>query len=812
MGHPAVPSTPHGWKIHISARPKQLGDTIDRVLPILRDHVCSAKFARSADVLRELNSGLSGQATAGKAITVYPAQDDVVILARELVAALLGREGPRVLSDRQVHPDAPVYYRYGPFCATYRISALGDSELVMFGPNGQVFSGLAELTFRCPPWATDPFAESSAGPVPTATVAKSRFRITTGIHRAPSGNIYRAVAVDTGRRVVIKQARAWAGEDVDGIDARERLRHEHRVLAALSGVGGVPQVVDYVRQRADEYLVITDLGPRNLHAQVRASGAYSTEAWWELACRLLGLLDEIHARGVVVRDIKPHNVVLDERGLAHLIDFGISRCQGRQLKGATPGYSLAGQWSDAPAQAADDYYGLGCVLYYAATGFDPVCVAGDDATNRDRSLACLAAALPTEELVYRVLASLLSLDPDERAVGAQLLRSRDPIPAAALPSVPPRLAAPLHAIVDAAVEYCVESVERLLADDGARRRTPPVTGLYDGSAGIGLELAQHAHRPGVGELLGRLAEWTVARVPLDDLPPGLHHGRAGIALFLASAGQAADVPATLSERLSARPMRWWLAGLTSADHMHGLAGAGLGHLLVAARTRGAVAECHLALAAECRRRLLAGDYSSARASREVTSALGPDHDFAHGGAGVAYFLLEYAAFTGEPPDPATARICADLAAHAVRAVASPSRTSPGLGSWCGGLAGVGTTLARAGSVDPDGPFLGVAEQLARSCLDRAPWMPLVSQCCGLAGLGEFLIDLACVTGADEYWHSAADIAALILARSGGTPGRPVFPDHSLSGASSGWGTGTAGVLGFFRRLRSEGGVRPCLTH
>ncbi|MGW1682558.1 class III lanthionine synthetase LanKC N-terminal domain-containing protein [Saccharopolyspora sp. NPDC002376] len=95
----AVPD--QGWKLHISARPGTLGRTVDIALPLLLTHDCDFKVARSPEVLRELNSGDVDPATAGKAMTVYPPQDDVVRLGGLLAEALVWMTGPRITSDRR---------------------------------------------------------------------------------------------------------------------------------------------------------------------------------------------------------------------------------------------------------------------------------------------------------------------------------------------------------------------------------------------------------------------------------------------------------------------------------------------------------------------------------------------------------------------------------------------------------------------------------------------------------------------------------------------------------------------------------------
>jgi class IV lanthipeptide synthase len=141
---PRMPALDHGWKLHVSARPDDFTSMLDLLVPILLRYTCDAKFAVTAAVLREMNAGVKDPALVGKAVTVYPRAADVALLGRELADALAGRGGPRVLSDRRVRADAPVYYRYGPFRAT----GTGDGTLVMTGPDGQRFPGRAGTRYR----------------------------------------------------------------------------------------------------------------------------------------------------------------------------------------------------------------------------------------------------------------------------------------------------------------------------------------------------------------------------------------------------------------------------------------------------------------------------------------------------------------------------------------------------------------------------------------------------------------------------------------------------------------------------------------
>ncbi|MFD8479346.1 class IV lanthionine synthetase LanL [Kitasatospora sp. NPDC059673] len=798
---PRMPAMEHGWKLHISTRPSTLNAVTALVLPVLERHVCHAKWARDPDTLRTLNSGTKNAASVGKALTLYPAPDELRPLAEALVTVLRGHQGPQIVSDRRLDPDAPVYYRYGPFTGEYRTGRSGRLESVMTGPDGRVFDGLAATAYRCPPWAEDPFAP----PAPTANsgFGGGRYRVTGGITRKPQGNVYRALDQATGTAVVVKQARAYVAEDAQGADTRDRLRHERAVLDLLADAPGLPRALDYFRHRDDEYLVMTSCGDRDLRRDVQTHGPYrdgelGPRRLLTLGRELLRILDAVHRHGVTVRDLKPNNVVLTPDGHPQLIDFGTSAVHGTGPAGSTPGYSDPVVLPGLAAQPADDYYGLGMTLYFAATGMDPVILDSDPAVNRERTLAALEFALPgpSHHQVRALIAELTDLDATARTTGAEHLRKGSQPPAATpeFTRTGPRLSPDrLAEILDHTAAYCVAEARRIADPElSARTAVPTPIDLYSGSAGLGLELLHHLHRPGVRDAVTALADWTSRQS--RTLPPGLYSGRTGVDLFLT----AADRPPATTIALPAHGPDG--SGPPEADLIDGVAGIGLGHLLLAHRDN-RHATRHLAVAAACHDLLTTGRARLTPTAEPRPGDAALSQGLAHGEAGVAYFLLEYAHTTGDPAALEHAhRACAQLAAAtpAILAAANHPAATRRYGSWCRGLAGIGTVLTRAADRLADPAYRALAEQSARTCLAIAPRMPLVTQCCGLAGVGHLMLELA--PTAEEFHEAATTVATLLLTRTAGPPTRPVFPDPGLTHPAFPYATGTAGVLTFLRRL------------
>lgn len=270
----------------------------------------------------------------------------------------------------------------------------------------------------------------------------------------------------------------------------------------------------------------------------------------------------------------------------------------------------------------------------------------------------------------------------------------------------------LSAVLAHTTREVVGYAERLMEGPAdARRSAPPVTNVYAGSAGVGMELLQHPQARAIGL---DLAHWTAANLAPTKLPPSLYFGLTGTAIFLTTAG----VPS---------PGRVELTGEERADQAHGLAGIGTGHLLLASLDPDGD---HLATATECARRLLSGDFTEPDALPEQLLVFEPsgagldvDTAYAHGAAGIADFLLAHHQATGDTASGEGA--CERFTALAKSAetltadLASPSGRPMGA-SWCQGMSGVATALLHAASAYNDDTYLSLATRIADACTQVAP--------------------------------------------------------------------------------------------
>ena len=201
-----------------------------------------------------------------------------------------------------------------------------------------------------------------------------RYRSPRRIAVGGMGEIYRATDDALGRAVAVKVLSArYAGD----ADIRSRFTREALAAARLSGEPYIVTVFDVGEHAERPYIVMEYLGGGSLEDRLRDEGAQNPGQaldWLEQAATAL---DAAHRHGVVHRDVKPGNLLLDRNGNVHVADFGIASAAGMDaltLTGTvlgTAGYLAPEQAQGDQATPASDRYALAIVAYELLSGRRP---------------------------------------------------------------------------------------------------------------------------------------------------------------------------------------------------------------------------------------------------------------------------------------------------------------------------------------------------------------------------------------------------------------------------------------------------------
>ena len=201
----------------------------------------------------------------------------------------------------------------------------------------------------------------------------------------------------------------------------ERFRAEFRTEAGILRGLDDPYVVrlyEYVETPQGSAIVMEAIDGVPLRAVLEEHGRLEPEAALAvLKGSLLGL-GAAHRVGVVHRDYKPANVMVDGAGQSKLIDFGIALRSGAagQVAG-TPAYMAPEQWAGSPASPSTDVYAATCVFFECVTGHTPYHARTTEAYRTQHTVGAIPAEdapEPVQELIQRGLAKR----PDERPPGA----------------------------------------------------------------------------------------------------------------------------------------------------------------------------------------------------------------------------------------------------------------------------------------------------------------------------------------------------------------------------------------------------------
>ncbi|RBM11687.1 serine/threonine protein kinase [Prauserella sp. PE36] len=246
------------------------------------------------------------------------------------------------------------------------------------------------------------------------------YRLVEHIGSGAMGIVWRAIDERLERSVAVKQILTQPGlSESERAIVRQRAMREAKNAARFQHPNAIV-VFDIAEHEGDPCLVMEYLPSQSLSAILAERGTLPVAEVARIGEQVAAALVAAHRAGIVHRDIKPGNILIDDNGVAKIMDFGISRASGdltltqTGLIGGTPAYLAPELARGADPKPASDVFSLGATLYHSIEGLPPY----GDSTNQ---LALLYAAAsgklnpPTRSgPATALLMSLLRSEPEER--------------------------------------------------------------------------------------------------------------------------------------------------------------------------------------------------------------------------------------------------------------------------------------------------------------------------------------------------------------------------------------------------------------
>ena len=239
------------------------------------------------------------------------------------------------------------------------------------------------------------------------------YRLEELVGKGGMGVVYRAHDVALERSVALKLLSATLAEDAN---FRERFLVESRLAASLDHPNVVP-IYDAGEVEGQLYLAMRYVEGSDLKALLRNEGKLEPAPAIAICTQIANALDAAHARGLVHRDVKPSNVLLDEREHAYLADFGLTRRLTDEapdfdagLSLGTPAYVAPEQIEGKDVDGRADQYSLACLLHECLTGEPPFPRGSEAATL----FAHLEEPPPAPPGLEHVMRRALAKSPEDR--------------------------------------------------------------------------------------------------------------------------------------------------------------------------------------------------------------------------------------------------------------------------------------------------------------------------------------------------------------------------------------------------------------
>jgi len=377
-----------GWILDISSVIYQLHDLLKSILPLLKRENIPAKIIQNSKKATSILNGELGYIKLGKLVSLFPSDEiQAIKIAKELIKITGSIKGPQILTDRQLC--GVVYTRYGSGNPIIQTNENGIQDNYIYDVNGNLIKEPYHIPFELPEGIHWPFnIITSAKPRKKETVLQDRYKPMGFLKEDAKGDVKKGLRLGKWLQVswcVIKEAKQYMSSDPWGRDAVDRLRWQFELHKELEGAVPIPAVYDFFEENGNSYLIMEYI--KGISLQKKVSSILNGQTWSQLilsdrlilleyATQVFDIIDRMHKKGYLHRDITPANFLVKKNQKLWMIDLELSYSEGLKkpsppFRLGTPGFMSPEQQKTLTPTEEQDIYAIGSLLIFIFTGLLP---------------------------------------------------------------------------------------------------------------------------------------------------------------------------------------------------------------------------------------------------------------------------------------------------------------------------------------------------------------------------------------------------------------------------------------------------------